>query len=94
MLFLFLLCFVLIVFMVCLFVVLVLHHLLTTFRTVFKTAVISFMVVRPFTLKKVKYIDQLNNTIQHVFDFTSSRIGTLVCDWFVVNIKIYTNIKF
>jgi len=53
---------------VCLFVVLALHHHLTTFRTEFKTAYLSFIVDRPFTLKKVKYIDQLNNNTLHVFD--------------------------
>jgi len=76
---------------VCLLVVLALHHHLTTFRTALKTADLSFMLDRPFTFKKVKYIDQFNNITSHVFDFTSSRIGKLVVsDWFVVNIKIYT----
>jgi hypothetical protein len=56
----------------------------------FITADLSFMGDRSFTLKKVRYIDQLNNSTPHVFSFTCSRIGKLVFDWFVVNIKIYT----
>ena len=92
---LFLLCFVLIVFVlivfglfgVFLFVALALHHHLSTFCTGFKSADLSFMVDRLFTLNKVKYIDQFNHITLHLFDFTSSRIGKFVCDWFLVDIK-------